>query len=531
MSYLGRIISKGRIPQHEPLDSRQVKNDAGGYTYQLDKWAALRRFLVIGTEGNTMYVGERNRTQRSLEAVKSCLDENGTKTVDEIVAISDAGRASKNDQAVLALAMASIHEDAQVRRYAFDALPNVCRIGTHLFQFVDFRKELGAGWGRLMRESIAAWFNEKEADSIAFQVAKYKQREGWSMRDLLRLSHAKPRTRNHNALFHWVVSGGEVKGYLPKFLKAVNKANEAEYVEDIVKLIEEFNLPREVLPTEVLNEPEIWEAMLPKMPIGALVRNLGKMTSIGVVSQGSDAARMIAKKLSNQEAIRNSRIHPVQVLVAMMTYQSGGGVRGKLSWKPVQSVVDVLDNAFYMSFGNVEPTGKRTMLAVDVSGSMYWNPLMGVPGFYPGIAAAALSMVTLRTENPGDALITAFSHKFAEVKIGQRNSLDEVVAKFRNIDMGATDCALPMLYAAHHRLKVDAFVIYTDSQTWFGRVHPMEALRQYRKSSGIPAQLIVVGMESNGFTIGDPLDAGCLDVVGFDVATPRILSEFIAGNV
>ena len=36
-------------------------------------------------------------------------------------------------------------------------------------------------------------------------------------------------------------------------------------------------------------------------------------------------------------------------------------------------------------------------------------------------------------------------------------------------------------------------------------------------------------MVSNGFTIADPADAGMLDVVGFDMATPRLIADFARG--
>ena len=72
---------------------------------------------------------------------------------------------------------------------------------------------------------------------------------------------------------------------------------------------------------------------------------------------------------------------------------------------------------------------------------------------------------------------------------------------------------------------------YTDSETWAGHVHPVEALRRYREATGIAARLVVVGMVSNGFTIADPDDPGMMDVVGFDTATPALLSDFIAGRI
>ena len=36
-------------------------------------------------------------------------------------------------------------------------------------------------------------------------------------------------------------------------------------------------------------------------------------------------------------------------------------------------------------------------------------------------------------------------------------------------------------------------------------------------------------MTSNGFSIADPNDAGMLDVVGFDTATPQVISGFAGG--
>jgi 60 kDa SS-A/Ro ribonucleoprotein len=97
------------------------------------------------------------------------------------------------------------------------------------------------------------------------------------------------------------------------------------------------------------------------------------------------------------------------------------------------------------------------------------------------------------------------------------------------LPFGATDCALPMLYAQARKRQIDTFVIYTDSETWAGDIHPAQALRDYRHASGIDARLVVVGMVSNGFSIADPNDPGVLDVVGFDTATPQLISDFARG--
>jgi 60 kDa SS-A/Ro ribonucleoprotein len=58
-------------------------------------------------------------------------------------------------------------------------------------------------------------------------------------------------------------------------------------------------------------------------------------------------------------------------------------------------------------------------------------------------------------------------------------------------------------------------VIYADSETRAGQVHPTQALGEHRREFNPQAKLVVVAMVSNGFSIADPNDAGMMDVVGF----------------
>ena len=119
-----------------------------------------------------------------------------------------------------------------------------------------------------------------------------------------------------------------------------------------------------------------------------------------------------------------------------------------------------------------------------------------------------------------------FSDELVPLAISPRQRLDDVVKIMASIPFGRTDCALPMLWAAENKVVVDNFVVYTDSETWYGKVHPVQALREYRNKFNAKAKLIVVAMTGNGFTIADPNDAGMLDVVGFDTATPAVIADF-----
>ena len=292
---------------------------------------------------------------------------------------------------------------------------------------------------------------------------------------------------------------------------------------------------------EWLNDREVWAALLEDMPLTAMIRNLAAMTRVGLLAPMSEAAGKIAAALTDRERLKAARVHPVAVLAALTTYQSGRGARGQGQWEPVGQVVDTLNEAFYLAFGNVTPTGRRIVLALDVSGSMAGGMIAGVPGLTPRVGSAAMALVTAATE-PQHAIVAFTAGNYASrgwaagsgitpLDISPRQRLDDVVQAVSNLPFGGTDCALPMLWALENGVTADAFVIYTDSETWAGPIHPAQALQQYRERTGIPARLVIVGMVSNGFSIADPHDAGMLDVVGFDTATPELIAAFVRGEI
>jgi 60 kDa SS-A/Ro ribonucleoprotein len=277
------------------------------------------------------------------------------------------------------------------------------------------------------------------------------------------------------------------------------------------------------------------------MPVTALVRSLAKMTRAGVLAPGSAGTSAVVARLRDAEGLRRGRLHPIALLAALRTYASGRGVRGRTRWAPVREIVDALNAAFHTAFGTVEPTGKRLLVALDVSASMAWGDVAGMPGLTPREASTAMALVTAATE-PRHEIVGFFAggwfrnrgrHRYeglpdglTRLEISPSQRLDDAVRAVDDLPFGATDCALPMLYAQALEREVDTFVIYTDSETSAGDVHPVQALRDYREASGIDARLVVVGMVSDGFSIADPADAGMLDVVGFDTATPQLIADF-----
>jgi 60 kDa SS-A/Ro ribonucleoprotein len=384
-----------------------------------------------------------------------------------------------------------------------------------------------------------------EADRLALQAVKYQSRDGWSHRDLLRKAHPVAKDERQQAIFHWMTKGWDSVGEVAHpdqvlaMIWAFERAKRLRDRKDVallVELIRQYRLPHECVPTEMKRHPEVWEALLPTMGLTATLRNLGKMTEVGLLGAFSGAERLVVARLADADLLRKARVHPLQILVALNTYAQGHGDKGKLTWKPRRKVVDALDRAFYLAFQAVEPTHARTLLALDVSGSMAQGTIAGMAGITPRVGSAAMALVTAAIE-PNHELVGFTNGKrrsmhpgmgtgISPLGISTRSRLDHVVKALSDLPFGGTDCALPMIWAAENKMPVDLFCVYTDSETWAGDIHPLQALQAYRQKMGIGAKLVVIGMVSNGFSIADPNDGGMLDVVGFDTATPSVIADF-----
>lgn len=510
-------------PQSQPIPgSNQVANSAGGFAWEIDKWAKLDRFLILGTEGGTYYIKEQELTQKNAENVIACIKEDCIRAVDRIVEISDAGRAIKNDPALFALALCFAFGDDIGKRHASEILAKVARIGTHLFHFAEYVQKQ-RGWGRVLKRTVANWYEERDAESLGYQLVKYQQRDGWSHADLIKLSHPS----NKPDMYNWVLGvrpgHEEIATPLNRTIQGYELIKKAENVQQAANLITEYRLPREAVPTQFLNDASIWECLLATdMGYEAMIRNLGNMGKVGLLKPFSQAANTIVSRLGNTEQLLRARLHPIKILVGLRQYSTGRGLKGSNEWTTVPQVIDALNAAFYESFKHVKPSGKNTMLALDVSGSMS-SQMSGLPLTYCE-GTAVMAMVTAKAE--ANYLVVGFADKLKDLKITANDTLESARKKAMDNNFGGTDCSLPVRAALEQSLPVEVFAVYTDNETWAGRQHPAQTLVEYRQKTGLNAKLAVIGMAANPFSIADPNDAGMLDFVGFDTNTPAAISEF-----
>lgn len=538
-------ISTRRTPQSEPdplLADRQKRNAAGGYAFRVSDETKIHRFLTLGTTGGTFYAGEHEHTKSNTDVVLAAARDRGTWLAEQAYQISIAGRAPKQNPAIFALAAVAGLGDEAARKTALTHLPFVCRTGTTLFLFNQYVEQF-RGRGPALNRAVAKWYQDRPVDDVAYQAVKYRQRDGWSHRDLLRLVRPKTADPIRNALYRWITSG-ELTEAAPPLVHAFTAAQVPGFAPiHLEGLIEHHPLSWEMLP-DAARTPQVWKALIRKgMPQTALMRQLPTLTRLGVLDD-PEMLHKVELQLQDTTRLVKARVHPINVLLAQRTYASGHSVRGSSTWEPKRQIVDALDAAFYNAYAAVQVAGKRTLIALDVSGSM-GATISGLP-LTAREAAAAISLVTLATEPACDIVgFTAsasagrgFSswgsrsrEAITELTISPRQRLDDVVGYTSRLDFGATDCALPMIWAGRKGRDYDTIIVVTDSETWAGSQHPHQALREYRAKVGHDVRQVVVGMTANDVSVADPDDPLTLDVAGFDSAVPNLIADFSRGEV
>lgn len=515
-------------PPTKPLPGREAemaKNDAGGFVFNQDDWSALERFVILGAEGGTYYVNQHELVLRNVAVVNRCIVADPAKTAEIVAQVSESGRAFKNNVAAFVLSY-MVSKGGPPRFAAYRVLNRVIRTGRALLEFHRDLDALGVKSNASRRKAMARWIDERKPSDLIYQMLKYPTSGNLSMRDVIRYAHAHASQEAQNVMAYILDNGKANLETLPEIAHGWEAAKRAQTAQEVAEIVTKYKLTWELVPGQWQGSHEVWQALLPNLPYTALLRNLARLSSYDMLKMGSANAKLVRDRLVNADIIKRARVHPMSLLVAWRTYASGGTLgKTKFSWKPTSVVADALEEAFYLAFDAVEPSGKSMMVALDVSGSM-----SGQAGTLPLACcevSAVMAMVTLRAER--NSMPVAFHHGISDLNLSRHDSLDAVLRKVKNINAGGTDCSLPMVHALNNGMTIDQFVVLTDNETYAGKIHPATALQKYRDLVVKDAKLVVVGMTSNGFTIADPQDRGMLDIAGISTDVPALISKFAAG--
>ena len=215
MTYLKTVWNKkedGRKARRSPAPRMVAKQRRAGSAFAVDDWTRLARFLVLGklnAARTTRPSGRcRWRTPRRSSAASGWMVR---ASCAKIVAVSEAGRAPKNDPALFALAMCSSfwrRQDAASKRWRLCRL--VARIGTHLFHFAAV-----CGWNARDGDAACGWQLETGTRPDARRKAGVSGRSSTASATAGATGTCcacPTRSRSRTsiwALYHWITQGWE----------------------------------------------------------------------------------------------------------------------------------------------------------------------------------------------------------------------------------------------------------------------------------------------------------------------------------
>ncbi len=528
------FLNRQQTPQTQPIPDREaemIQGRSGGYMFKADLWQTLRRCLLIGTANSTYYAGKHELTNDFVNVLEKAIQADPQRVASEILYASD-GRSINNSAPIFALVILSMGDAPEAKRAFQEIFSQVVRTGSHFYEWMSYTKSV-RGFGKIVREAGQNWLARQDIKGLAYQLLKYQQRQGFSHRDALRLFHVKPPTDEHNQLFQWVLNGwSELPPQIPS--EALSQIWWYEWLkrhpEQTHQAIAQGRLTHEMAAPVGKMDRQAWQLLFNEMPSGALLRNLGSLTELGVLR--ADARKNLDRVqavLNSRNHLRKGRIHPIDVLKALKTYQSGGQLgRSQKTWTPVPRVIDILEKALELSFDVLQPTGKTFLHAVDVSGSMSYYSVSSI-GLSCCEIATTMALATAKAEK--NYRILGFADDFRDLGISKRDSFNSAIQKASNQNFGGTDASVAYRWAIDQRFHADVFCFWTDCESWAGYQHPSQALVEYRRRVNPNAKAVYVTLAPYNISLVDPQDANSWDLAGFDPSSPRLIQMLAMGEL
>lgn len=534
-------------PQSKPLPGREkemVDNSSGGYSFKQSDKDILYRWMIIGSENGTYYTQDKIEVTKIGTAALKLVDKK--KIVEMAKDVIENGKANKLEYAIYSLAYVAYHGDINEKQLVYSIAPqilgNMPKMTMFLACYQAIKKiETGKSTigGSGICRVISKWYMTMPTGLMAYQVAKYPQRNGFSHADLLRISHIG-RLESNKAKYtlpddkvaiveyiKWYTNGGEEK---PRIFESTNKDHkpivgkhkieQASTLDEALKIMKEYNLTHEMVPTKFQGSKEFYDVMMTQSPVHATVWRLGAATAKDCITPMGDTTKAIVQRITNKDEIEKQMIHPMKFYNALTTYKNGRGEKGSLSWAPNQMILEALEDGFYHAIGTVPDSARNVLIAVDHSGSMQGPPLD---------FACAIASVLLRSQR--SVQLVGYAMRISNPQVHRKMSMLGITYAIKKVSIGeGTDSTQPILYAMNKCPDADAIICITDGFTWAGSTHVSQALKKWRvkKPHGRYVEMIT---SMGGSQNIDPLDMNSLVTFGQDAEAAILAINFITNGL
>lgn len=451
------------------------------------------------------------------------------------------------------LAKCARHSDREISQQAYRLLPEICKTPSHLFLFHFYCKQALHlnGWPRSHRKAIAAWYTEnkqyrEDVVHLARHITKYGRRHGISQKKMIKSSHPKPPNVKFDFVFRYVTRGlrstnvkfsttdskKDMSDDCEGFIRDYNAIKSEDVQEGfLIDIIKKWRLSWEHVPATFLRSVEVWRAILlnTQMPVTAMIRNLVRMTILGLLQPGSYEENVFCTRLENSSILEQANIHPFHVLTALSAYRKGSQKSREgedIQWDVNERVVQALLEAI-LKIHPVPHSNKRLLVAIDTTSEMAKN--IGSSWVTIKMAAATLAF-QIHCSSPRSKVVT-FSTTTQDLcfqvngsVLDIENALEEINQSTENNDV---IFSVPFAHARQNQDLYDGIILLTSEIDTDNAATIRESFLEYRQQRNTQAKCVVITYRQSKH-VGLEEDLNILDIEGADACAAKEIIEFIS---
>ena len=296
-----------------------------------------------------------------------------------------------------------------------------------------------------------------------YQLAKYRgEGKQLSLVDAVNLLHPKPFNGNEEALKQLV--NGELVSKDTWESELTKAGQNAENAEDKAE-----------------KKKDVWVKLIKEKKIGyfALLRNLRN-----ILEQAPEIVPEAITMLTDRKLIKKSLVLPFRFATAVNEIS-------KTSFEGSRAVVMALNEALDISVDNVPKLDGKTLVVLDVSGSMGGGWYSAKDGKSPAEIGGLFSAILVKSN---DADFMTFDTRGVYQTM---NPMDSTLTLANNINYrgGGTDFRLPFTTA---NKAYDRIIILSDMQGWVGYHSPQEVYRQYKSRHNCDPHVYMFDLQGYG---------------------------------
>lgn len=492
------------------LPRTDVRNREGAPAFAYDARHKLAQLAVTGTFNTGFYAQAQEQLGDAFEVCEGVSPEFLGQA-----AVYARKSGHMKDMPAFMLAVLSRRDSALFAR----AFGRVIDNGRMLRTFVQImrsgqtgRKSLGAR----PKAMVQRWLNEaSDAQLLHASVGNDP-----SLADVIKMVHPKPKDKNREAFFAWLIG------------KPCDIALLPQAVQDFIRFKETRKGGLPDVPFQMLTALELskhqWRDIALKGGWQMVRMNLNTFVRHGVF-EDVGVTRAIADRLRDAEAIRKARVFPYQLMSALTA----------LDGEAPTIIREALHDAMEIAVSNVPVIDGSVAVCPDVSGSM----CSSVTGFRRGstsvvrcVDVAGLVTAAMLRRNP-DCLVLPFEHDVRPVRLEARDTVATNAERLASIGGGGTNCSAPLAQLNRDRMAPDLVLLVSDNQSWVDAGNSRwnngtETLRQWEilKRRNPNARMVCVDIAPYGTTQAQERE-DILNVGGFSDSVFDVIATFANGNM